>query len=327
MRILVIGGTKFVGPPLVQELVNNGHDVTLFHRGKTFDSRTAGVPSLTGDRQQLADHVEDFKRLKLDVVLDMIPYTLSDGEDLMETMSGVTPRIVALSSADVYLAYGRLHRTEPGPAVPVPLNEDSSLRNALGPEGESYDKISVEKLVMGSPDIAGTVLRLPAIYGPKDELYRFRRYIKPMVDARPAIIMPEVLSRWRFSHEYVDNVAHAVVLAIENERAVGQIFNVAEAEAPTQMERALEIGRLLGWSGRVITLANDRCPESLKVLTDLSQHWTVDSSKIRSELGYEGIVPEHEALERAIEWQLANPPEVEPVEFDYDAEDAVLETL
>lgn len=179
---------------------------------------------------------------------------------------------------------------------------------------------------MGSDEVKGTVLRLPAIYGPKDEQYRFRRYIKPMIDGRPAIIMPEDWSRWRFSHEYVDNVAHAVVLAIENERAIGQTFNVAEVETPAQRERALDIGELFGWSGRVISLADDRCPEHLLVKTNLSQHLIVDSSKIRTELAYEEIVPKHEALEKTIEWQLANPPEVEPVEFDYDAEDAALET-
>ncbi len=259
--------------------------------------------------------------------MDMIPYTSSEIRQLMTVMKGVTPRVVALSSVDVYLAYGRLHCTEPGPAVPVPLREGSPLRQKYGPEGESYDKISVEQSVMGSDEIAGTVLRLPAIYGPKDAGYRFRRFIKPMVDGRPALVMPEDWSRWRFSHEYVDNVAHAVVLAIENERAIGQIYNVAELETPTQRGRALEIGQLLGWEGRVIPLANDRCPEHLMVHTDLSQHWIVDSSKIRGELGYAGIVPENEALEGTIEWQLANPPEDEPIEFDYDAEDAILQTL
>ena len=327
MRILVIGGTKFVGPPLVQQLVNNGHDVTLFHRGKTFDDRTNGANTIVGDRDQLSDYVEDFRKLLPDVVLDMIPYTLVEAQELMEAMKGVTSRVIALSSADVYLAYGRLHRTEPGPAVRVPLREDSPLRRELGPEGESYDKISVEDIVMGSNDIAGTMLRLPAIYGPKDELYRFRRFIKPMVDGRPALIMPEDWSQWRFSHEYVDNVAHAVVLAIENERSIGQIYNVAEVETPTQMERALKIGELLGWKGRMISLTNDRCPEHLRVNVDLSQHWVVDSTKIRSDLGYGEIVPEHEALERTVEWQLANPPEVDPIKFDYDAEDAILDAL
>ena len=60
MRILVIGGTKFIGPPLVQELVNNGHDVTLFHRGKSFDSRTEGVDSVIGNREQLAGYRGEF---------------------------------------------------------------------------------------------------------------------------------------------------------------------------------------------------------------------------------------------------------------------------
>ncbi len=60
MRILVIGGTNFIGPPLVHELVNNSHDVTLFHRGKTFDRRTDGVDSIIGNREQLADYSEKF---------------------------------------------------------------------------------------------------------------------------------------------------------------------------------------------------------------------------------------------------------------------------
>ena len=61
--------------------------------------------------------------------------------------------------------------------------------------------------------------------------------------------------------------------------------------------------------------------------TDLSHHLTIDSSKVRIELGYEAIVSDHDALESTIEWQLANPPEVETFDFDYDAEDAVLEKL
>ncbi len=122
-------------------------------------------------------------------------------------------------------------------------------------------------------------------------------------------------------------MAHAVVLAIENESAIGQIYNVAEVETPTQRERALKIGELLGWGGRLVSLANDECPEHLRVNTDRSQHWTVDSSKVRNELGYEATVSERDALETTIEWQLANPPEVETFVFDYDAEDAVLETL
>ena len=192
MRILVLGGTKFVGPPLVQELLKNGHEVTLFHRGKTFDSRTEGASSIVGNREQLADYRGEFGKLQPDVVLDMIPYTQSESRELMTVMKGVTPRIVALSSVDVYLAYGRLHRTEPGRAVQVPLREGSPLRQTYGPEGARYDKLSVEQFVMGSDEIAGTVLRLPAIYGPKDPGYRFRRFIKPMVDGTLLNVSPRM---------------------------------------------------------------------------------------------------------------------------------------
>ena len=327
MRILIVGGTGFVGPPLVQELLENGHDVTIFHRGKTLDDRTRQASTIVGDRENLASYVDDFKRQEPDVVVDMFPFTADDGRILMETFNGVTQRIVALSSGDVYLAFGRLYRTELGPLKPIPLLENSPLRKTDQPEGPTADKISVEKYVMGSSEISGTVLRLPAIYGPKDDQHRFRAYIKRMDDARPAIIIQEDFYKWRFSQAYVDNVAHAVALAVESERAAGQIYNVADLNTPTMGERAANIAEALGWEGRILPFAKDECPQHLRRDLNFTQQWVMDSTKIRSELGYQEIFPDSEALRRTIDWQRSNPPKAELERFDYDAEDAALSKM
>ncbi len=50
---------------------------------------------------------------------------------MVEAFRGVARRVVAISSQDVYLAYGRLTGLEPGPAEPVPLTEHSPLRTRL----------------------------------------------------------------------------------------------------------------------------------------------------------------------------------------------------
>ncbi len=57
-----------------------------------------------------------------------------------------------------------------------------------------YDKIPIERLVMNGPTIQGTVLRLPAVYGPNDGQHRLFEFLKRMDDQRPAILLDE---RWR----------------------------------------------------------------------------------------------------------------------------------
>ena len=53
MKILVIGGTNFIGPPVVRRLHAMGHEVTLFHRGKTTANLPKEVNYIQGDRKNL----------------------------------------------------------------------------------------------------------------------------------------------------------------------------------------------------------------------------------------------------------------------------------
>lgn len=75
MKILVIGGTHFIGPPVVRQLSAMGHEVTVFDRGKTEAELPSDVHHLLGDRSKLADMKSEFEHLAPQVVLDMIPYT------------------------------------------------------------------------------------------------------------------------------------------------------------------------------------------------------------------------------------------------------------
>src|SRR2546423_9338458 len=101
MRILIIGGTRFMGPYVVRHLLSAGHEVTLFHRGET-KIDLLGIYQLHGDRHELSSFATDFKAISPDVVLDMIPYTEEDARDLMRIFKVTARRVVAISSADVY---------------------------------------------------------------------------------------------------------------------------------------------------------------------------------------------------------------------------------
>jgi nucleoside-diphosphate-sugar epimerase len=325
MKILILGGTKFIGPHVVRRLAERGHDVTIFHRGETETDLPPSVRHVHGDFSHFANHVDQLRALSPEVVLDMVPFRAEDVQRL-KSFKGVARRVVAISSGDVYRAFGRIWRTEPGPPDPIPLTEDSPLRKKLSSAGLDYNKTAIERAIMDDPDLSATILRLPATHGPGDSQHRLFKYLKRMEDQRPVILLDEALARWQWSRGYVEDVALAIALAVMNEQAAGCVYNVADSTAFTEAEWVRQIARVHGWKGEVIALPSEQLPSYLRNdQFDLSQQYLVDTSRIRRELSYAEVVPFDEALRRTIAWERANPPEeVDPEQFDYAAEDATL---
>ena len=334
MRILLIGGSGFIGPHVARTLERHGHEVVVFHRG-----RTPARHQIIGDRRALGDHAEALRSVASDVVVDLILSSGAQARELMRMFRGVTSRIVALSSCDVYRACGVLHGSEPGPLEPVPLTESSALRTKLqtypldrikmlqqvfGWLDDEYDKIPVEREILGDPELPGTVLRLPMVYGPGDPLRRFLPVVQRVDDRREAILFEEKYAGWRGPRGYVENVAAAIALAAVDARAAGRVYNVGEAESLTELEWAGRIASAAGWRGRLVTLPAGRTPSHLLMPGNIDQHWTIDTTRIREELGYHEVVAQADAIRRTIEWERANPTTSSPHAFDYAAEDLAL---
>jgi nucleoside-diphosphate-sugar epimerase len=333
MDVLVIGGTGFIGPYLVRQLAEMGHSVGVFHRGKS-------RPDLP------AEHIfgdwRDLPKLKptAEIVVDLILASGAQAREFMATFRGRARRVVVASSADVYRACGVLHRLEEGPPDPVPLIEESPLRTKplTYPQKQiemiqkmvtwwdpSYDKIQVEQAVMSEPDLPGAVLRLPMIYGPGDYARRFYPVLKRIDDNRPVILYEQGWAAWRAPRGYVENVAAALALAVTDERAARRIYNVAESPAYSELEWARKIAAATDWKGQLMVLPNEQIPAHLNPPGNSAQHWELDSTRIRRELGYREMVPLDEAIRRTIAWERANPPgEFNPHPFDYAAEDAAI---
>lgn len=337
MKILIIGGTNFIGPSVVRQLVTMGHVVTIFHRGNTKADLPENVDFIYGDRSQLQDYKSEFETLSPDVVVDMICYTESDARMLMDVFKGIAERVVAISSMDVYRAYEIILGKESG-TQKVPLTEDSALRSSLyllkdAPKRPlnvppDYEKIVIEKVVMSS-ELPGTIIRLPMVYGKNDPLNRLSPYLKRMGDRRDAIVLLDGIAKWRASYGYVENIGYAIALAVTNEKAAGRIYHVAESETLSEGERVTKIGKLAGWKGKVVSLPKEKFPPDWNLPLNSEQDWFVDSTRIREELGYREIVPIEEALKRTIEWERNNlsiemQQLVAPFLLDYATEDAVI---
>ncbi|MGA7409394.1 MAG: NAD-dependent epimerase/dehydratase family protein [Bryobacteraceae bacterium] len=341
MRILVIGGSGFIGSRVVERLAEEGHNVVVVHRGTSERALPANVAEIQSSRDELGNCRRSFEDFAPDVVLDCILSSRRQAEALIELFRDITPRIVALSSQDVYRAAGLLHRIEDGPLQPVPLTESSELRTAPGPYpkeslqqmsrvfawlDEDYDKIPVEHVILGDARVRGTILRLPMVSGPGDPLHRLFGYLKRMDDGRPYILLQEDAARWRAPRGYVENVAAAVALATTSGKAVGKIYNVAEAQAFEEQTWVQRIGQTVGWKGRVIAMPASHTPAHLKVNYRSEQHWEVSSKRIRAELGFAEPVPFGVGLMRTIEWERIHPPGPGPSLSKYEAEDAAVAT-
>ena len=339
MRVLIIGGTRFTGPHTVRALLTVGHDVAVFHRGRSESDLPAEAVHIHGDRSELPAHAERIRRFAPDVVLDMCAMTQSDAEMTLRIASGTAERLVVASSADVYRAYGVLIGQDAGPPDPVPIPEEAPLRSKLYPYRgawardpddpqlwkDHYDKILVERVVMGSQEVAGTVLRLPMMYGPGDSQHRWYRYIKRMDDGRPATLLGESESCWRTCVGYVENMAAAITRAVSDGRAAGRIYNVADSESPPLGRWIRMIGAAAGWTGKVVPVPKEKLPEHLAFEVRPAQDLTLDTSRIKRELDFVELVPVEEALRRTVAWEREHPPqEADPTAEQYAAEDAAL---
>lgn len=282
MKILVIGGTRFIGPHVVRRLAAAGHRIAVFHRGQHTSTLPDGVMRIRHPRAAMPVTQIPREALKFEpeIVLHMIAMGERDAAAARDAFVNVARRIVMLSSGDVYRAYGCFRGIEPGALEPVPLRETSPLRTVIYPYRMPstlqdaleyyYDKALAEREIAASTRLPATILRLPKVYGPGDNadlstVYGFRHH-----------------SAWRWTHGHVENVAAAIALAVLNERASGRIYNVGEEVTPTVAERLA-----------YLPLREDA--PMLEHPANYAQDVTYDTSRIRTELGFAEVLPERQA--------------------------------
>jgi nucleoside-diphosphate-sugar epimerase len=335
MRVLLIGGTGFIGCHVGRRLLDSGHAVALFHRGRTANEAVAGAIQIVGDHRDLSRFVDAFRRFAPDVVVDTIAYLEHEAHAVVKAFRGLAGRLVVLSSQDVYRAYGRFLRSEPGAVEPTPYAEDAPLRTQLFPYRHAarspadellyyYDKILVEQAAKREPELPVTILRLPLVYGLGDPKRRLWPYLGRMHDGRETILLAAEKAGWRWTRGYVENVADAIVAAIENPHAAGRVYNVGGADL-TEAEWVQSIAQAAGWRGRIVRVPQGNLPPHLAEPYDFSQDLVADATLLHEELGSIEDVPLAEALAKTVAWERAHPPDLDP-HWDYGAEDAAAGT-
>ncbi|MBW4487349.1 MAG: NAD-dependent epimerase/dehydratase family protein [Trichocoleus desertorum ATA4-8-CV12] len=208
MRILIMGGTRFIGVYLTRILVEQGHEVVLFNRGNK-PAPVAGVQQIHGDRTNPAQLKEKLATESFDAIFDNNGREVSDTQPLAELFKDKVQHFVYMGSAGVYLKSDQMPHVE-GDAV------DLKSRHRGKHETEAY---------LAEQGLPFTSIRPTYIYGPQNyndlEAWFFDRIVRD----RPILIPGHGLHLTQLGH--VQDLAQAMVNVLGNPAAIGQIYNVS----------------------------------------------------------------------------------------------------
>jgi nucleoside-diphosphate-sugar epimerase len=315
LKVIVLGGTRFIGRAIVEELAASGNEVLVVHRGNLEPDDMPPVQHLHADRMELGAHRKELASFGPDAAVDCRALTREDSEAVLDALPGGL-RLVVISSIDVYRAFGALNQDRE--TDPVPLDEDSPVRptrypyRGLMPGMDHYDKLDVEDVYLAR---GATSVRLPMVYGEHDYQLREEFILRRLRAGRGRI--PFGAGTWLACRAYVRDVARGVHLVLESPEAAGHVLNLCEDRTYSMRMWSRMILDAAGSTAELVRVADDVLPEDLKPTGTMSQHIVVSAQKACSSLGWTTSDPE-ESLGTSVRWHLANPPPVSDLDFSAD---------
>jgi nucleoside-diphosphate-sugar epimerase len=330
MRLLFLGGTRFVGRAIATAAAARGHEVAAFHRGTT--GPDLPFLHLRGDRSRLTEHRAAIRAFRPDAVVDCNAYTEHHARAAAEVLDGLDVRMLALSSMDVYEVFraALAHRAFGDfPVVEAdPLSAERYYHgHAPIPE---YDKNLVTEVVLEAGragTYAPTVFRLPMVFGPGDPQARHRHgdALHHVLDRRERYVIgaTEQSEIWTFG--YVDNVAAAVLHALDHPGTVGKAYNVGERRVRDK-RRWAELYAAAAGHDLAFGPVPDRWVDPDRPADAPAAHLIFDSRAYADDTGFAEPIALETQVERTLAWAtdhreaLGDPP-------DYPAREALWERL
>jgi nucleoside-diphosphate-sugar epimerase len=249
MRVLVIGGTLFIGKLLVKRLLGAAHEVTILHR-KAEHPFGRKVRNLTADRNDIASVRAALAGHRFDAVYDLAydwerGTTAQQVEATAKSIPGDLSRYIFMSSV---AAYGDgLNHAEDDPLASDMHNNDY-VRNKAGSERALFRMYHESRFPV-------VTMRPPFVYGPENPFYREAFFWDRLKADRPVIIPGDGNRLMQFV--YVNDLVEACFNALEKHTAPGRAFNVADEKPLTQVETVNEFAKAIGKPVTMVRVPRD----------------------------------------------------------------------
>ena len=248
MRILVLGGTRFVGRAFVEEALAAGHEVTLFNRGQTNPDLFTDIETIHGDREVSLEPLAASGRT-WDAVFDPSCYVPRVARSAVEALRDLAGHYSFVSSLSVYDDLTALGQDEDGHLATIddPSTEEIT-ETSYGPL-----KVLAEREVQRAYGARGSILRPGYICGPYDSLGRMPFWLD-RVSRAGEIMAPEGPDAPVQLIDARDIARFALSLAARGE---GGVFNLCAPQVPYRMGDLLEAAaRVTGAEGVSFTWAS-----------------------------------------------------------------------
>ena len=323
MRALVTGGNRYIGRHLVFELARQGHDVTVVNSHES--PLPDGAHRIHADRrvpgaltEALGPHRDDF-----DIVFDNTSYAVGDLEPMIELFEGRVAQFVFTSSVAVYkrnfIQPVREHSPRHAP-------DDRDPRKAYG-----VGKVNCEdhlRELFGSRGFPATSLRVTHTIGPHTPLAsREPVFFRRLELGRPVLIPAEGFPFVHLVH--VQDVARLMVSLIGNDRAHGQVYNVAGSEI-TSVEGCVRLmARAVGVEPHIVHVPLDIARRARPPLVHWGEAmvggaiWSID--KALADLDWTPSFGLEDGYADSYAWFDREGRDL--FEYDFSGDDAVLEQL
>ena len=234
LNLLILGGTGFLGPHVVEAALARGHAMTLFNRGRTNPGLFGGLEKLRGNRDpKKGPGLEALEGRRFDAVVDTSGYFPRIVRASAELLAGSVRQYVYISSISVYADTSIVDMDESGPIATM---EDETLEE-FGDEFQYYGPLKAlcEKAAEAAMPGRTTSIRPGLIVGPRDNVPRFA-YWPVRVDRGGEVLSPGSQDD---PVQYIDarDLAELIIKTIEDTNT--GTFNVTGPNAPTNIAELL----------------------------------------------------------------------------------------
>ena len=270
MDVLMMGGTRFVGRPLVSRLLEAGHRLSLFTRGR--QPLPEGVEHLAGDRSS-DEGLEGLRGRRFDVIIDSSGRTLEDSRRVLERTGAPSHRFVYVSSAGVY-----------ADSEVWPLDENSPTDPASRHAGKQETEAWLRAEGIPFTSFRPTYIVGPGNYNPVESWFFDR-----IVHGVPVPLPGDGSTITQLGH--VADLAAAMARCIEVETATNRIYNCSGRQGVTFRGLVQAAARAAGRDPAAVAIRSfdpaglDR--KARKAFPLRLAHFLTDITRVRRELAWE----------------------------------------
>jgi nucleoside-diphosphate-sugar epimerase len=300
MHVLFIGGTGLISTAIARQLLEAGHEVTLFNRGKSESRLPEGATQILGDRKDYAAFEAGFTDKTYDVVVDMVAFHPDDTASAIKAFSGRCGQFIHCSTVCVYS----------GPVTQIPTTETEPY-HSLG--GYGKDKAICELLLLQefeSKSFPATIMRPSHSYGEGGGIIRPFGPADTFVDRlrknKPIVVQGDGNSLWASCH--VDDVARGFIATMGKTNCLGEAYNVTSDEWFTWNTYHEQVAEVAGGTFIPVHIPTDTLREAAPKFSGGTYEifeWpsVFDNSKLKRDTDYAGqTINFKEGTRRTLKW-------------------------